>query len=49
MSPNTEGRKHESVVRKEHGSLINHFRELCQGCEESLDVIVSALDGAEMP
>ena len=27
---NSEGRKHESAARKEHGSLMNHFRQLCQ-------------------
>jgi len=39
-----EGQKNESAARKQHGSLSNHFRHLCQSCEESLQIIVSAIE-----
>lgn len=39
-----EGRRHEAQARKEHGSLLGHFRQLCEDCDESLRIIVSAIE-----
>lgn len=43
---NSGGRKYEKKARKEHGSLLNHFRSLCEECDDSLKVIISVLHPA---
>ncbi len=40
----TEGRDQEIAARKAHGTLLNHFRKLCQDCDESLAIIMPALE-----
>lgn len=41
----SEGREYESATRTEFGNLRNHFRQLCQSCDESLEVVISAFAG----
>lgn len=35
----------ESEARKKCGTLVNHFRSICQQCDESLERISKTLDG----
>ncbi len=38
--------RRKSIV-KEHGGLLQHYDALCQGCEETLQIIRRALEGAK--
>ena len=41
---NSAGRERELTARKEHGSLVAHFKALCTACDESLDCIIQAIE-----
>jgi hypothetical protein len=41
---NSAGRNHELKARTENGSLIAHFKALCTECDESLEVIIKAIE-----
>ena len=41
---NSAGRDHETKARKEHGNLLSHFKSLCTNCDESLRIIIGAIE-----
>jgi hypothetical protein len=45
----SKGLSHEIEARKEYGNLKNHFRQLCQECDESLQIIITALEESPPP
>lgn len=39
----TTAANHEKAARKQFGNLLNHYRDLCTRCDESLEIQINAL------
>jgi hypothetical protein len=42
----SRGRDVEIKARREHRNLVEHFRHVCSRCDESLEIIIKAIEGS---